>query len=155
VFINAVSSILTKYDLDLICTGSIFSEDEDLAFERLRIKSRVKHQFASEDDLKKLYEGAICFVYPSLYEGFGFPILEAFASNCPCLLSNASCFPEVAGDGAEYFDPYSVDDMRNAIEKVVSSQTLQDEMILRGRAVLQKYSWKKCAEETAELYNQL
>jgi len=151
-FVNAVSSILIKYDLDLVCTGSTFSIDEELLFEKLGIKNRVKNKFVSEDKLKKLYEEAICFVYPSLYEGFGIPILEAFASNCPCLLSNASCFPEVAGDAVEYFDPKSLIDICNAIEKVVSSPALQNEMILKGQTVLQKYSWKKCAEEHAKIY---
>lgn len=152
-FVNAVSSVLIKYDLNLICTGSPFTEEENALFKKSGIENKVINEFVSENELKKLYEEAICFVYPSLYEGFGIPILEAFASNCPCLLSNTSCFPEVAGDAAEYFDPQSIEDIRNAIEKVVSSTTMQNEMILKGKTKLQEYSWKKCAEEHAKVYN--
>jgi len=154
-FINAVSSLLTKYDLDLICTGYLFDEKEKAIFENLGIKKRVKNKFVSEEELKNLYEEAVCFVYPSLYEGFGIPILEAFSSNCPCILSNASCFPEVAENAAEYFDPKSVEDMRNVIEKVICSPKLQNEMILKGKTVFQKYSWRKCAEGHANVYGEL
>ncbi|MCL1946982.1 MAG: glycosyltransferase family 4 protein [Chitinivibrionia bacterium] len=154
-FAQAVAPLLIKYDLRLICTGAPFSDDEKENLKKLGVFDRVSSEFVCEEKLSELYSKAICFVFPSLYEGFGLPILEAFSQNCPCLLSNASCFPEIAQNAAQYFEPKSVDDMRNAIEKVICSPTLQNEMILKGKTVLQKYSWEKCAQEHAKLYEEI
>ena len=154
-FIKAVSDILLKYDLHLICTGSPFDEDETALIEKFNIKNRVESKFVSEEELKKLYEEALCFVFPSLYEGFGIPVLEAFSQNCPCLLSSASCFPEIGENAAEYFDPNSIDSMRNAIEKVIHSESLQKDMIAKGKEVLKKYSWRKSAEQHSEVYKSI
>lgn len=81
--------------------------------------------FEDENELRSLYENALCFVFPSLYEGFGLPILEAFVSGCPAVLSDTSCFPEIAGDAAAYFDPNSIEDMREKIAEVVQVETFQ------------------------------
>jgi glycosyltransferase involved in cell wall biosynthesis len=105
--------------------------------------------------MPEVYAKAVAFIFPSIYEGFGFPVLEAFAAGCPAVLSNASCFPEIAGDGALYFDPYSIENMRFTIEKVILSPSIQAELIHKGKEQVKEYSWKKCAEKTAAIYREL
>jgi glycosyltransferase involved in cell wall biosynthesis len=151
-FITAISPILVKYDLKLICTGQQFTRDELTLLKKEKISDRAICTFAYDNELPELYQKAIAFIFPSLYEGFGLPILEAFAAGCPAVLSNTSCFPEIAGEAALYFDPYSIEDMRAVIERVIISPSLQCELIDRGKEQVKKYSWKRCVEETAETY---
>ncbi len=82
--------------------------------------------------LATLYRNAICFVYPSLYEGFGIPILESFNCNCPVVLSNASSFPEVAADAAIYFDPTDSQSMTDSISSLIQNSDLRDKLRKRG-----------------------
>lgn len=151
-FVQAVAPLLTKHDLRLICTGQPFSNVENLLLENLGISDRIILKFASDEELSELYAKSIAFVFPSLYEGFGIPILEAFASQCPAILSNTSSLPEIGGNAAVYFDPYSIEDMRNKIENVICSPTLQNEMIQKGIERVKQFSWEKCAKETMEVY---
>jgi glycosyltransferase involved in cell wall biosynthesis len=102
--------------------------------------------------LHSLYARATAFIFPSLYEGFGIPILEAFAAGCPVILSNTSSLPEIGGDGAVYFDPYSIDDMRTVIERVITSKDMQSELVKNGRNQAKKFSWEKCTRETMNIY---
>jgi glycosyltransferase involved in cell wall biosynthesis len=154
-FINAVAPLLVQYDLQLICTGNTFNKKELQLLKELQITDRVISRFVTDDSLPGVYTKAIAFIFPSVYEGFGFPILEAFAAGCPVVLSNASCFPEIAGDAALYFDPYSIADMRSIIERVILSPSIQSELINKGKEQVKKYSWKKCAENTAKIYREL
>jgi glycosyltransferase involved in cell wall biosynthesis len=155
VFITAVAPLLLQYNLRLICTGQVFTKFELVLLEKEKIFGRTICTFVRDDELPELYAKALVFVFPSLYEGFGLPILEAFAAGCPAILSNTSCFPEIAGNAALYFDPYSIEDMRSAIEKVIMSPALQDDLINRGKERIKKYSWEKCAEETKKVYSVL
>ncbi len=99
-------------------------------------------------DIGHLFRGASVFVYPSLYEGFGITILEAFAAGVPLLTASNSSLPEVAGDGALYFDAQDTRQLSAQLEKILSSPQLQAEMIAKGQARLQAFSWEKCAQET-------
>jgi glycosyltransferase involved in cell wall biosynthesis len=154
-FLQAVTPLLIKHDFNLICTGISFDDQENKLINNLQIKDRISCVFASESQLVELYSKATAFIFPSLYEGFGIPILEAFTSNCPAVLSNTSSLPEVGGDAAIYFDPNSIDDMRTQIERVITSTTLQNELIKKGKEQAKKFSWEKCAKETMEVYKQL
>jgi glycosyltransferase involved in cell wall biosynthesis len=154
-FIRAIAPLLVRYDLWLVCTGQEFTRYELALLRKEKIRNRTSCIFVSDNDLPELYTRALVFVFPSLYEGFGFPILEAFAAGCPVALSNTSCFPEIAGDAALYFDPYSETDMRAIIEKVIVSPNMQNTLINMGKEQVKKYSWKKCAEETAAIYRGL
>jgi len=154
-FIEAIAPLLIRYDLRLICTGQKFTRDECMLLSQYRISEKSKAIFASEIELQNIYAKALVFVFPSLYEGFGFPILEAFASGCPAVLSNTSCFPEIAEDAAVYFDPYSVDDMREKIEKVILDSSLQSVLIERGFERVKYFSWKKTIKQTYQLYSEL
>jgi glycosyltransferase involved in cell wall biosynthesis len=151
-FIFAVAPLLLKYDLQLKCTGKPFTNAENDLLKQQKIFDRTSVQFANEDELKELYKNALCFVFPSLYEGFGIPILESFACGCPLVLSNASCFPEIAANAGIYFDPGSIEDMREKIDKVICSETLRKDLASKGFERLKEFSWRKCAEQTAKVY---
>jgi glycosyltransferase involved in cell wall biosynthesis len=155
IFIRAVAPLLKKYDLKLICTGQPFNDEEKDLLNNLQITNRTTCIFSSENQLSELYSKAKAFVFPSLYEGFGIPILEAFASNCPAILSNTSSMPEIGADAAVYFDPNSIEDMRKQIERVITSASLQNELIKKGQEQVKKFSWEKCAKETMEVYKKL
>jgi glycosyltransferase involved in cell wall biosynthesis len=82
--------------------------------------------------MTSLYRHALCFVFPSHYEGFGIPILEAFHNGCPVCLSNASCFPEVAGDAAIFFNPSDALSMHDTLKEIITSSTLREELRRKG-----------------------
>jgi glycosyltransferase involved in cell wall biosynthesis len=151
-FLTAIAPLLLKYDMNLICTGKSFESSERMIIDDLHIIERTICKFVPDAELLGLYSKAVAFVFPSLYEGFGIPVLEAFVSGCPAILANTSALPEIGGNAALYFDPYSIKDMRSTIEKVISSPSLQGELIDRGREQIKKYSWKICAEKTSKIY---
>jgi glycosyltransferase involved in cell wall biosynthesis len=151
-FIEAVAPLLIRYDFQLICTGHPFNNDEAKILNQYKIHDRTICKFVPENELQDIYAKAALFVFPSLYEGFGFPILEAFSSGCPIVLSNASCFPEIAKDAAVYFDPYSVEDMRQVIEKVLFDSSLQSVLVEKGYERVKYFSWEETAKQTYKLY---
>jgi glycosyltransferase involved in cell wall biosynthesis len=105
--------------------------------------------------INSLYQYASALIYPSLYEGFGLPPLEAMANGCPVISSNAGPLPEVNGGAAEYFDPYLSDDLCIAIERVVYDNIRTKELQNLGFDQIKKYSWERCASETVKLYRSL
>ena len=124
-FLLAASQIMQEDStLNLVCTGYPFSKNELNFIDNLHISDRVVVVSANEQVLNSLYKNAHVFVYPSLYEGFGMPILEAFANNCPMCISNTSCFPEIARDGALYFDPYDVNSIYTTIKSILYNAQL-------------------------------
>lgn len=111
--------------------------------------------FVPEPDLPVIYSLAECYLYPSLYEGFGLPILEAQACGCPVITSNASSCPEVAGDGALYVDPLDEDDIADAILRVVGDARLRRRLIQAGSENCKKYTWRKTARKILDLFQEL
>jgi glycosyltransferase involved in cell wall biosynthesis len=105
-----------------------------------------------DEDLPALYSGADCFLMPSLYEGFGFPVLEAMACGTPVVCSNVSSLPEVAGDAALLVAPSDVQGMHLAIERLVNDPKLRQELSRRGLAQSSQFSWRRAAEETLDIY---
>ncbi len=108
--------------------------------------------YVPASDLPWLYCGATCFVYPSLYEGFGLPALEAMACGIPLITSNTSSLPEVAGDAALLIDPLSEEELRSAIIKVVSDPTLRQKMSEKGLDQAKQFSWEQVARDTLKVY---
>lgn len=151
-FSKAVAPLIKKYDLYLVCTGSNLTKQEEQYLDDLNIKTRTFVFFADENQLKALYENALCFVFPSLYEGFGFPILEAFASNCPIAISNASCFPEIAEDAALYFDPNSEEDINKAVENLITSESLRKKLVEKGAERFTYFSMDDFIKNTYNVY---
>ena len=108
-----------------------------------------------EEDLPVLYGLAEGLVYPSLYEGFGLPVLEAMQCGCPVITSNVSSLPEVAGDAGLLVDPTSVEAIAEAMERVLSSPLQQEAMKLRGIRRARLFSWRRCAEDTVAVYERV
>jgi glycosyltransferase involved in cell wall biosynthesis len=106
----------------------------------------------SDVQLKNLYSRATAFVFPSLSEGFGLPLLEAMYQNCPVISSSATCLPEIAGDAAVYFDPFSEVALVDVMQRVASESALRTQLIKEGQSQVKKFSWKKMAEETLKIY---
>lgn len=115
----------------------------------------VLHFSGGDDMLADLYSFAEVFVYPSRYEGFGIPPLEAMSCACPVICSDRSSLPEVVGEAAGFFDPESVDSLVDALNQVVFDSSFRSSLIDKGRLRCADYSWRKCAEETLEVYGRL
>jgi glycosyltransferase involved in cell wall biosynthesis len=111
--------------------------------------------YVSNYELRILYNQAKLFVFPSLYEGFGLPILEAMACGAPVVASNTTAIPEIAGNAALYFDPLNIEEMSYVIEKVICNEELRKELIKKGFDRVKKFSWEKTAKETLELYKEV
>lgn len=145
-----------KYpDLHLVCTGRGFKAHETPLLDELKLWEHIQLLKASDRDLSELYARAECFVYPSLYEGFGIPILEAYACHCPVVLSRASCFPEIAGEAGCYFDPYSEESMYEAILSVLEDREKRSGLIAAGDERLKMFSWEKAAAQTEAVYRKV
>ena len=124
--------------------------------ERLQISADVIFvDYVAEDDLPYYYSAASMLAYPSLYEGFGLPPLEAMACGCPIVTSNVSSLPEVVGDAALMIDPYNVDTLAKAMAEILTNDGLRRGMIERGLAQAEKFSWEKTAAETLEIYEKV
>lgn len=126
---------------------------------RLRVlqKTAACHwlDYVPSDDLTALYQGAAAFVFPSLAEGFGIPILEAFAAGVPVVTSNISSLPEVAGDAALLIEPRSVDALRSAMQRLVTEPALAAALVAKGRLRAVEMSWERCAAKTLDVYRKL
>ena len=109
----------------------------------------------ADEELPALYAGALCFVYPSLYEGFGLQLCEAMAVGCPCLASRATSLPEVLGDGGGLFDPNSTADLAGLLRRVASDPAFRADLSRRGRCRSGDFSWTRTAEQTVEVYRAL
>lgn len=157
VFAQAVSSLLLKQkDLHLICAGGkAFDENEITLLKKLNILEKTRQINATDAQLKQLYQNASVFVFPSKLEGFGLPLLEAFANSCPVACSNTSSLPEVAGDAVVYFDPETPQTISNAVERIIGDTNEQERLREKGRARLQQFPFNKCLEETLSVYKTL
>lgn len=111
--------------------------------------------YLSNADVARYYQGADAFIFPSLSEGFGIPVLEAFHFGAPILCSDRTALPEVAGDAALYFDPEDADSIADAIVRFYADPALGDAMRARGKARLEQFSWAKAANETVDVYRRV
>ena len=110
-----------------------------------------EHGVASYEDLPGLLSGALAFVFPSLYEGFGLPVLEAMACGTPVICSRVSSLPEVAGDAALLVDPTNNEDMAQALCQMAMDEALRRTLVERGWEQVQRFSWRRCAQETGQI----
>ncbi len=153
-FARAAARLMQQDDsLHLACIGGgAFRPAELELLESLRIRPRTQQLSVTDAELAVAYKRSLAFVYPSEYEGFGLPILEAFACGAPVICARASCFPEVAGNAALYFDPLSVDDMAARMEQVCFHEDRRAALLAAGQRRLADFSWQRCAQETLRSY---
>jgi glycosyltransferase involved in cell wall biosynthesis len=153
-YITTISQLLIKYNLYFICAGGgNFTNSEKSLFLSLNIESRIIYKTINNDStLQNYYVHSLFFVFPSLYEGFGLPVLEAFASNTPILLSNGGSLPEIGGDAVEYFNSNDVNSIFNSTEKLINNFERREALKIAGKHRLQKFSWDKMYNETIEVY---
>lgn len=152
--IEAFSKIKTL-DVDLLICGGSGANSESIyaAPTKYRIADRVHFLGRIEtSELKVLLKNSSAFVFPSLYEGFGIPILEAFSMSVPVISSNATCLPEIAGDSVLYFDPYSVAEMSKMIDLILTDTQLVDMLIHKGKKRVLSFSWEMSAKLHKEFF---
>lgn len=157
VVFKAFEKIAGAYpDIQLLCVGGgKFSEEEEKYFKEHDLTTRVLQLSLSDEQLYVAYQKAICFVFPSIQEGFGLPILEAFSCRCPVVLSNASCFPEIAGDAALYFEYSDSIGLQHCIQLLLENKECRQRLISEGKERLKQYTWKKTLRETEQFYCKL
>jgi glycosyltransferase involved in cell wall biosynthesis len=155
-FIKAIATVLKNNKISLICAGGgKFDEKTIELLNNLNIYDLVLQVPINESKLAFLYQNAICFVFPSLYEGFGLPILEAMSMGCPVIASNTSSLPEVGGNAALYFDPNDEKSIQNISNNIINNSNLRVEMKIAGLEQIKLFSWDKTVKETIDVYNKI
>lgn len=136
-------------DVPLLIVGSRGKVFGDINLNQLDLSSKriIFSGYVNDEELKALYKSAFCFIYPSLYEGFGIPPLEAMASGCPTIVSNTSSLPEVCGQASLYVDPYNKKSIINGIMKMLQSKSVRTDLIERGFENVKRFSWKATASK--------
>jgi glycosyltransferase involved in cell wall biosynthesis len=146
------------YDINLVIAGGR-GWLEDPIYETIRTTNMQDHVrfigFADEADLPTLYSGAFCCAIPSLYEGFGLPVLEAMACGAPVITSNVSSLPEVAGDAAVMIDPYDLDGLIHALKQLLDDKALHTSLVSKGYERAKLFTWEKSARQLRSIYGKL
>ena len=150
------SNVIKSNSIKLILIGGgEFNEHEIKFIKKHNLKDRIIHKASvNDEELNILYNGALALIYPSFYEGFGIPPLEAMSSSCPVICSNKSSLPEVVGDSALFID---VNDYKSAFPHIelVLDQSQRNQIIAKGIKQASKFTWEKTAKETINLYKEL
>jgi len=155
-FIKAISQLLKVNNIKCVCCGGgSFTKKEIDMFKKLEIKNHLIQYSINDEELAYLYQNAICFVFPTLYEGFGIPILEAYKNSCPVAVSNTSSLPEVGGKAALYFDPEDEQSILKTVENIIRDKNLRQQMIQNGKKQVEKFSWEKCSKKTINVYEKI
>ena len=156
-FIDAFKKLSAAYpDLHVVLTGggSLGIADRELLL-RMKLTDRVKHVNVTDEQLNFLYQNAVLFVYPSLHEGFGLPILEAFKARCPILLSDTPCFKEIAADAVAYFSAHDMEDMAAKMESFLTDTSKRNEYVTKGLKRLRDFPLDVSIKKTLDLYKSL
>ena len=157
--IEALEKIIAKgYDYQLVICGKKGWLYESI-FEKVKMLKLEDHviftDYVSDEELEVLYRSAKLFVFPSLYEGFGFPPIEAMARNVPVLTSSEGALPEIVGDAALICNAYDVNDIALKIEDIIINEKLRNDLIEKGRKRSAYFSWEKAANQTYEIYQKV
>ena len=155
--LDAWQGFRLRNDFDLLIAGATgWSSEKTLERLTSRPPPGVRYLgYVAEDELPGLTAGATAFIYPSLYEGFGFPVAQAMAAGVPVITSNTSCLPEIAGEGALLVDPRSPAEIQSALEKLLTTPGLQEQLGTAGRARAQQYRWEICARRSLEFFRRV
>jgi glycosyltransferase involved in cell wall biosynthesis len=159
--INLIIESLTKIedeDIKLVIVGKKGWMTEEL-FERIKVNNLenkvIFTGFVPDKELSVFYKNARVFLYPSLYEGFGIPVLEAMSQGCPVITSNISSLPEVVGGAAILIDPENPEELADAVNKICKDDKFREELILKGFENAKKFSWKKTAQQTLGIFEEI
>jgi glycosyltransferase involved in cell wall biosynthesis len=156
--LNVYQRLSEKFPHSLVLAGKITKHHRPVIelSKKLNLSHRVLFtDTIAEEDLPAIYKGADLFVLPSLYEGFGLVLLEAMACGAPVAASRISSIPEILGDAGDFFDPYSEDDMYDVCRKVLSDSEQRQKMQIMGVKQAREFSWRKMAEETLRIYEEV
>jgi len=156
-FLETIADLLINYNLKLVCAGGgNFTSLERNFIDHLGLTNRVIIEINIFDDvLRNYYEHALFFCFPSLYEGFGIPVLDSFACRCPALLSDKGSLPEVGSDAANYFNPYDKQSLFVAANSLINDENLRNSMVSRGSKRVEKFTWENTFHQTLELYKSI
>ena len=155
-FIQSISKWLLKENINLLCLGGFaFNENEITLIKDLGIDKKVTQYNFEDYELAYFYQNAIAFIFPSLYEGFGIPVLEAMVCGCPVLLPATSSFPEVAGDAGIYFEIDKPTTLTGALDRLLIDQIYKETMILAGRKQSTLFSWSNTMEQVLSIYKEV
>lgn len=157
-FAQVITDKKSPKNLQLIIVGKKGWLFEDILNtpSKLGIENSVRFlDQVDNDELDVLYKNALCFVLPSLYEGFGLPVLEAMQNGCPVIVSDVSSLPEAGGDACLYVDPENTEDIKEKILDLINDQKLRKELIEKGKKQIEKFSWEKTAKETLKVLTEL
>ena len=155
---RALHMLKEEYHLDplLVCTGSAKNMHTDLVdmLREFRLEKNVRFLgYCPSSDLPSLYEGAMATIFPSLFEGFGMPVIESMLCDCPVICSNTSSLPEIGGDAALLVDPNSPDAIADAVRRCMTDTALREDMIVRGRRQAARFSWRKFTLQIVDILN--
>ena len=137
-------------DIKVVFAGAKYQKIFNREVVRVRTKKIIALGYIADEELKALYSNALGFIFPSYYEGFGLPILEAMHCGCPVLCARAASLLEVAGQAALFFDPMNVSDIANAIDQIVLDPQLRNELIQKGYQRAKDFSWRTTASQTLD-----
>lgn len=158
---NFYNLILAFNKLDITGLELMIIGSEHSVFNNRDLKKAIQSNknihftgYLSDEELVQQYKNAILFVYPSIYEGFGMPPLEAMAFGCPAIVSNTTSLPEVCGDAAYYIDPYDINDIADGMKEVLENHGLREQLIRNGYARIKLFSWEKSAKHVSEIIKQ-
>ena len=147
--------LVVKKDLKLVLAGAPgWRNKKIMALINIEKENIYYLGYVSNQELAFLYNLATLFVFPSLYEGFGLPPLEAVACGCPVVVSNVSALPEICGDAAYYINPYNIDSIAEGIRKLLDDKDLRGELIKKGLERAKTFSWDKSAREHLEVFEE-
>ncbi|MEZ2279041.1 MAG: FkbM family methyltransferase [Microcoleus sp.] len=146
-FFKAFAQLANKHDFEIVCTGGVPTIEEE--FLQYTSGVQVHKLYLTDEELRVAYSGAVVLVYPSLYEGFGMPVIEAMACGCPVIASKRASIPEVAGTAALYISGFDVSELVNALQEVQKPE-LRNQLISAGLEQAKKFSWFKMAEIVRE-----